>query len=179
MGCVKSKRENEADPPMPQEDPAEMIRMRTIEKVQMWSRELQPSEVLRFCPDFDELKKASSEDVFGREEITIIEHSMNVRGQKLRVTKSADSFDGFYEEKPKRINAFFITWKLNEESETRWRHSAYSKFWRTDRIVSRGKKGCKTCHATWKKLWAPKLSEKELFKTTGHLPANNMNPCFY
>ena len=175
MGCVQTK--VEADPPMSQEDdPVETIRMRTMETVQMWSREMQPSDILSVCPDFDELKKASN--ILGHEQMTMIEHSMNVRGQKLNVTKTAESFDGFYEENPRKINLFFITWKLDEKSETHWLHSVNSKFWHTDRIVSRGRKGCKTCRKAWKKLWAPRLSEKGLFKTSGHQPVNNINPMF-
>ena len=96
-----------------------------------------------------------------------------VRG---RLTYSCDELLGG---KLRRIDEVTKVFDLNGCCCVFWQDTAYSETWRMKRVICEGRQGHKACYKAWKKLWAPKLSQKELFNTAGHGLVNNMNPCFF
>ena len=144
MGCVSAKNlKEDVDNSMPQEadnsdETVEKIRLKTRESVQMWTEELHPSDVLNFCDKLDEV--FTSEDAFNHQKMTIVEQSLTVAGRKIRRAKIADTYNGFHDGKVKEINYVNETWESNGRRFTKWNETAYSKFWRMDRIVDRGQR---------------------------------------
>ena len=159
------------------QDPVEKISMSTFEKVVMRPNLLQPSD-FPSLEDYDQLMTGPIE-ILKQEQSTVISHSLDVKGQHLELCHYAHSFDEVLDGKLKRVNEVTKVCDLNGCLSYRWQDTAYSEFWRSHRVIAHGNRGHKTCHKAWKKLWAPKLSQKELFNKVGHGPVNNMNPWFF
>jgi hypothetical protein len=186
MGFFSSKpkmaanlRKEKAQEPSTQvsgQDPVEEISMSTSEKVVMRTNMLQPSDFPSL--NFDQLMMEGNE-ILKHEQSTVIDHSLDVKGQHLELSHYAHSFDEVLDGELKRVNEVTKVCDLNGCWYVFWQDTAYSESWRSHRVISHGRQGHKTCYKAWKKLWAPKLSQKELFNNAGHGPVNNMNPWIF
>lgn len=158
------------------QDPVEEISMATSEKVVMLTNMLQPSDIPSL--NFDQLMMGADE-ILKHEQSTVIDHSLDVKGQHLEFSHQAYSYDALLCGKLRRIDEVTKVFDLNGCCCVFWQDTAYSETWRMKRVFCQGRQGHKACYKAWKNLWAPKLSQKELFNTAGHGPVNNMNPWFF